>query len=922
MITYRLKIKNAYEAKNGLPAAIFGYPDGKSELVKVSGDFTEEELRKDYIVVNVSDYKSQSGYHKLLFTGELPTEETFGSCKNFCEFIKFSNADRIFDVLGFREAEKFYQKVIRDTNNYYKESAKIYCDEIEEEDKKEKIREFVKRFERSMTRIKERYSLEYAKYFFMSELDKLGVTDIEFKYNLMKKHKNAEALMEFINTIKEDVYVLLNEEMTNIKFVDDLALKTGVAPDSHNRISILCEYNLRKLGDSGCTWIELEWFIDRLKDLESDGFIAIQTSDFIINKDTFKDVLIDISNENNTFWIDSNKTRIASRKYYDLEFELYSLINDINTADNPKIPSRAIINTAIKTCEKQSGIKYTREQANAVKNTFNSNLALITGAAGTGKSTVAKAVTETYKAYNIICVALSGKAAIRIGETTNLTGKTMHSTLNSIDGDYIEADVIVIDEASMLGLDIVVKFFRKIKPGTTVLILGDASQLSPIGAGNVFYDLLKSKKINVNEITQVHRQALESNIIRFATDVRMQIPIQETLKKDLIYNDFKLLMKNTDTGISRAVTTEFKSLVQRYSVEDVIIVTPYKTKDNVNTLVINNRIQEHLIKNGNVDESSYRWITVDKSRDLKFKICVNDRVINTQNHYNALDLNGNKNAVMNGSLGTVVSITKNKVIIDFDFIGKLQFTGSMIDDLLLGYAISVHKSQGSQAKAVIYACPEKVGRLGCCEQIYTAVTRAQEICVVIGIKAGINQCILTKELATKKTLLREFLDGDGILGNDLRKFAEKYKPKKIKKKEKEPIEETNVVLDGQVTIEEVLPETEAAVDADVKLKKSKKTTSTKKKLPEKESIKKEKLRERYDKNNIRRKLSRRNENMLNEREQAKVNNIKVVQDMVAKGAKNKEIVEFTGLSKGTVSKYSKIDINIYIKTQIDKAKVK
>lgn len=918
MITYRLKIKNAYEPKNGLPAAIFGYPDGKSELVKVSGDFTEQELRKEYIVVNISDYKTPSGYHKLLFTGQLPNEETFQNLKRFCEFIEFSNSNRIFSFIGSREAEKFYKKVIQDISNSYEESVRTYCDEIGE-DKKEKIIEFAKRFKFAMTRTKERYSFEYARYYFISELDKLGLTDIEFKYNLMNKHKSAESLMKFIYTIKEDVYVLLNEEMTNIKFVDDLALKTGIAPDAHNRISVLCEYNLRKLGDGGCTWVELDWFIDRLKDLDSDGFIAIQTSDFIIDKDTFKDVLIDISNENNTFWIDSNKTRIASRKYYDLEFELYSLINDINAADNPKIPSRAIINTAIKTCEKASGIKYTREQANAVKNTFNSNLALITGAAGTGKSTVAKAVTETYKAYNIICVALSGKAAIRIGETTNLTGKTMHSTLNSIDGDYIEADVIVIDEASMLGLDIVVKFFRKIKPGTTVLLLGDSSQLSPIGSGNVFYDILKSKKINVNEITQVHRQALESNIIRFATDVRMQVPIQETLKKDLIYNDFKLLMKNTDTGISRAITTEFKSLVQRYSVEDVIIVTPYKTRDTVNTLVINNRIQEHLINSGAVDNSSYKWITVDKSRDLKFKICINDRVINTQNHYNALDSNGNKNAVMNGSLGTVVSITKNKVIIDFDFIGKLQFTGSMIEDLLLGYAISVHKSQGSQAKAVIYACPEKVGRLGCCEQIYTAVTRAQEICVVIGTKAGINQCILTKELATKKTLLREFLDGDGILGNDLRKFTEKYKPKNTKKKEKELIEETNVVLDGQVMIEEVLPETEVSVDTDVKLKK---TTSPKKKLPKKESIKKEKIRERYDKNNVRRKISRRNDNLLNEREQAKVNNMKIVQDMIKKGSKNKDIVAATGLTKGTVSKYSKINIEEYIKLQVEKAKIK
>lgn len=917
MITYKLKIKNAYEAKNNLPAAIFGYPIGRNELVKVSGDFTEEELRKDYIVVNVSDYKTPSGYHKLLYIGELPTEETF---KSFRSFINFANYTTDSKILKFDDIDEIYENIIKDRTNSLEESVKLYCVEKRENNKKNKIVTFVKENKTTLRKLKKIYNLEYAKYFFISELDKLGVTDIEFKWNLMKKYKTEEALIGFVNTIKEDVYVLLDEEMKNIRFVDDLALKTGIAPDSYNRIAILCEYNLRKLGDSGCTWIEIDWFIDRLKDLESDGFIAIETPDFIIDKDTFKDLLIDISNKNkNSFWIDSNRIRIASRKYYDLEFELYCLISDINSADNPKVPSKSIINTAIKACENASGIKYTNEQVDAVKNTFNSNLALITGAAGTGKSTVAKAVTEVYKSHNIICVALSGKAAIRIGETTNLPGKTMHSTLNSVDGDYIDADVIVIDEASMLGLDIVVKFFRKIKPGTTVLILGDASQLSPIGAGNVFYDLLKSKNINVNEITQVHRQALESNIIRFATDVRMQIPIEETLKKDLIYNDFKLLMKNTDTGISRAVTTEFKDLIQRYSVEDIIIVTPYKTRDTVNTLVINNRIQEHLIKNSIVNSSNYKWIDVDKSRDLKFKICVNDRVINTQNHYNALDLDGNKNAVMNGSLGTVVSITKNKVIIDFDFIGKLQFTGSMINDLLLGYAISVHKSQGSQSKAVIYACPEKVGRLGCCEQIYTAVTRAQEICVIIGTKDAINQCILTKELATKKTLLREFLDNNRVtIGTNLKDFAKKYKPKKIKKKEKELIQETNVVIDGQVTIEDISPETEVAVAVEVHGDgKPKIKSKYNKKLPKKEA---EKLRARYDKNNVRRKISRRNDNLLNEREQAKVDNIRAVQNLIKKGHKNKDIVEITGLTKGTISKYAAIDLDSYIKNRIKKIK--
>lgn len=910
VITYKLKIKNAYEAKNGLPAVIFGYPDGKSELVKVSGDFTEEELRETYITVNISDYKTPSGYHKLLFTGELPSEETFKDCRNF---VKFINYPGISKILKFNGIDEFYENVIKDTNNPLSKSMELYCDKISNVNTKKKILSFIRENVVELGEIKEIYNFEYAKYYFMTELDKLGLTDIEFKYNLMKKHKNAESLMKFIDTIKEDVYVLLNEEMTNIKFVDDLALKTNVSANSKKRIKIIGEYNLRKLGANGCSWVEFDYFLDRLKDNEYEGFIPIETADFKFDKNEIKLELMDIAKlYDDAFWISNDGTRIASRKYYDLEYKLYEIIKEIDLADNPKVPSVKIINTAIKACEKASGIKYTKEQSDAVKNTFKSNIAVIHGAAGTGKSTVAKAVVETYKDYDIKCVALSGKAALRIGETTGLQGKTMHSTLNSLENGYINADVIIIDECSMLGLDFFVEFFEKILAGTTVLILGDSAQLTPIGSGNVFSDLISSNKMNINEITQVHRQALESNIIRFATNVRMQIPIEETINKDIIKDDFRLLLKNSDVGISRAITKQYEELVSKYSIDDVIIVTPYKVRGSVNTFTINNRMQERLIDKGIVSSNKYRWVYIDKSRDIKFKICIGDRVINTKNNYNAIDSNNNKIPVMNGALGTVKAIGKGKMVVDFDFIGRVELVGGMIDDLLLGYAISVHKSQGSQAKAVIYACPENVGRLGCCEQIYTAVTRAQEICVVIGTKRGINQCILTKELATKKTLLREFLDNSGVLENNLKCFADKYKPKRAKKKEKEPVEETDIILPGQISVEEVLPETEVATDVEVHVDiKSKK-----------EASKEQKLRERYDKNNARRKLGRRNINLLNEREQSKVNNMRIVQDMMNKGAKNKEIVEFTGLSKGTVSKYSKIDINIYIKTQIDKAKVK
>lgn len=912
MRTYKLKIDRAFESKNGIPAAIFGYSVREREQIKVSGDFTDEELREDYLTVNVTDHKSGSGYHYLLCTGELPTQETMSDYIKCCDYLK------VFGSLTLQKDKyinDIFTNVIKNIDiKDFNENIKIYS-------KRKNVMDYISSNKEILRELKERYIEEYPQMYAFNELSQMNL-DAEYIVKIIKKHK-GDKLIKFINLVKEDVYLLLDDEMKNILFVDDLALKSGVSANSKKRVKIICEYNLRKLGDAGCSWIEFDFFVDRLKDLSCEGFISLETSDFKIDKDAIKSELLDIAeNDKDAFWISDNKTRIASRKYCDLEYKLYQIITEINTADNNKVPSAKIINTAIKACEKASNIKYTKEQSDAVKNTFKSNIAIICGAAGTGKSTVAKAVVETYKAYKIKCVALSGKAALRIGETTGVEGKTMHSTLNAIESGekYIDADVIIIDEASMLGLDFFVEFLERVAPGATVLILGDSAQLTPIGSGNVFADMLASEKMNVNVITQVHRQALESNIIRFATDVRMQVPIEETIKKDIIESDFKLLLKNSDVGISRAVTKEYEELVGKYGVNDVIIVTPYKTRGSVNTFVINNRIQEKLIEKNAVDDSKFRWIYIDKSKDIKFKICVGDRVINIKNNYRALDEYGNKTAVMNGALGTVKSImNKGKVIVDFDGVGKLELIGTMIDDLLLGYAISVHKSQGSQAKGVIYACPEDIGRLGCCEQIYTAVTRAQDKCIVIGTKDAINQCILTKELATKKTLLKEFLDNGGaIVDTNLKDFVKKYKPKKSKKKEL--VEETIEVLPGQVTIDEVLPETEVAVEIEVHVDtKSTKTKKIKKnkKLPKKEA----KLRERYDKNNVRRKISRRNENLLNEREQAKVDNIRTVQDMLAQGRKNKDIVARTGLTKGTVSKYAKIDLEEYIKIQIEKANI-
>lgn len=184
---------------------------------------------------------------------------------------------------------------------------------------------------------------------------------------------------------------------------------------------------------------------------------------------------------------------------------------------------------------------------------------------------------------------------------------------------------------------------------------------------------------------------------------------------------------------------------------------------------LNNYIQYRLIKEGKITGEPQIELSLEDDIDLKFKIYKNDRVINIKNNYDRPTPNGDKVDIMNGALGTFIEKKKIKVaedkektifLIDFDGIGIVEFSATDMENIVLGYAITVHKSQGSQAKVVIYAHPAMCSpRLACSEMVYTAVTRAMKKAIIIGTRTSLNKAIKNKELNSKQTLLSEFLDG-------------------------------------------------------------------------------------------------------------------------------------------------------------------
>lgn len=849
----------------------------KYGTIIVNGNFSDYIKQYEKYTFTVSDYPNKYGNYKLIFEGRLPVEHTFATVGTFVDHAS-----------PFKETED-YEEFVEMRERFKLESLRNLWTLVTAEDYKEAIKfpdiQLIYKQHKNIVKIlRKSYKKTKSIYSFLQELYNMGVANTNTQYTILNNLKKDIDYVEVITTLKENPYLLMDMADMNIKAVDSIGIALGVKANDLRRISAITESNLRLFGESGKTWLTIEQYLKLLE--RSSLLYSYDTSLVSFNKQELVDML-EKTGGDDSYWIDSEKNRIASRKYFELEKQLHEILKSLDTSEATEIPE-SLINKAINSCQQRENITYLQEQKDAIKNCFKSNISVIAGAAGTGKSTVARAVVEVYRDRNIITTALSGKASQRIGETTGILGKTMHSIVGSLQDKYIPADLIIIDEASMLGLDIVLQFFKRIKVGTHIIILGDHCQLTVIGAGNFFADMLHSRIINVSVIEEVHRQALDSNIIKFATQVRHQVRINDVTSDVIKEKDFIMLLKKDDNEITANTINMFDLALKKYKIEDIMLVTPTR----LNAYNINNLIQNILKEKSIIKDKAAMELTLEDGDEYTYKIYPGDRVINVKNSYDVPSNGGGKLDIMNGALGTFIEKKKVRVskktfkeiyLIDFDGIGVAEYSKDDMYKILLGYCITVHKSQGSQAKLLIYSHPATCNpKLCCTEMVYTAVTRARDMAIVIGTRAGLNKAIETKELNSKQTLLQEFLDTD-------------YQEIDNKKPFEETIEEVN-----EVSIDENLKSFAEKYKPMKKNKDDKPSKETKA-----ENID-DKTRAKYDKNNAQKRAKRRNENGLLAKEQAKLEKVNLIKKLYNEGKTQKEIVEITGFTKGTVSRYLRL----------------
>lgn len=421
--------------------------------------------------------------------------------------------------------------------------------------------------------------------------------------------------------------------------------------------------------------------------------------------------------------------------------------------------------------EAEQGYQYTHEQRRAIRNILDSNVSILTGSSGCGKSSTLKPLIRIFHQAGISVAqcALSGRASSLLTEYTGLEGKTIHRLLG-YDPEReqfihnarnpLEADVVILDETSMVGEELFLSLISSIKDGGKLLLLGDTKQLPPISVGNVLGDCIRSGYVPTNTLTIVQRQALKSGIVSQAIRVCEGKSIVKTdfsgseIRGEL--NDFKLIARDDAALVHAQAVEEFKRLWNKgISADDIQIIVPVRSRGINSCRVFNSEIQ--ALVNG---APSPKAVTVDVfDNGLKFEVTYKpgDRILVLKNNYHARTLNGTETAIFNGNMGHIVDLDPDNMIIQLQDTSNIIIPRESWDNIGLAYAVTCHKCQGSQAPYVIVSLDYSGYSLLMREWLYTALTRAQKFCALVGQPKAINLATRVSNVKVKNTWLKDEL---------------------------------------------------------------------------------------------------------------------------------------------------------------------
>src|SRR5574344_1404594 len=592
------------------------------------------------------------------------------------------------------------------------------------------------RYESYVNAVKSHFQAIY----FLPVASEWGVEDWEQIEKLIKVYATPEDLREAFTNNPYHVY--RNDLGFSFKRTDRTVLsKKPEFIDSYERCEFGCLEIFKEMEDCGDTRVEA----DLMKEMAAE--LVPESAEH----------LDDVVKTSKYIYYDPDTGYSGLKKTYNYETNICNAImSRVNaTKDDSYTPMDWHDFTSV------DGFNCTEEQINFLKLICNEHVCMLRGYAGTGKSTVQKAVILMLEHYNksYVLLAPTGKAAARLRETTGREVYTIHMYLARIE-QMTTPDYIIIDEASMVGVELMSRLMSNICIWTNLAFICDEAQLASISCGNVIQDLIDSGKVKMAQLTKVFRYG-SSGLATIATDTRNGELGPRTASNQFL--DYKFISIDDDisnTEVLKKVLSVYEDLINKgYKQDDILVLCPFN-KTKVGTYAINNAIQAKF----NTHESK-TMPRIISSEDTTIEFKVGDKVINTVNNYRmetfidcdeGLVPSEKIIPVMNGDIGYVRWVGDEDMAVQFDT-GLAHITRSTVRNLLLGYCITVHKSQGSQAKAVIFISTKMHRKMLTRNLLYVADTRAQEELIEIGQDVYIEEALDTVEQNDRDTWLKDLI---------------------------------------------------------------------------------------------------------------------------------------------------------------------
>lgn len=601
----------------------------------------------------------------------------------------------------------------------------------------------------------------------MKELSEYGLTEALLR-RIVNHYKSSDIAVEII---QNKPYKLIEVNGVGWHKCDEIAMKGGLKPDSPERIGTYILYYLQERANEGYSYIPAD------ANTEIENGIVSKTQKPI----NFIDTMIeffgdDISDEalkggldyvNDQLWFSDDRKFIGLKRIYDLEMSVAENLIRIRDGENDFKYSNW--KDIIKQKEIDQGWEYNEQQIEGIKAVLENQVVVITGKAGTGKSSIVDAMIAVLQGYSYAQTALSGRAAARMAEITHEEGYTIHRLLGFPKGDRdhggfvfhednkLPRDIIILDEVSMVDGELFNRLVKAIKTGSKLIMLGDTGQLECIGCMNIAADLIASKEIVSIELSQIHRQAANSGIITESIKAREGIQL---IEKDWIGTEVRGKLNDLVLDCFSDKSNTFYKVMQHASSEledgtdimDLMVIAPsYKNESGVDNL---NAALQSLY---NPDSPEKKEVFVQKSSKA-WILREGDKIINVQNDYYAK--NKFTAGIFNGNIGVVknIDIDANTIAVDFqDIPGIMILPKKNWKDLELGYAITCHKAQGSQCKKVIvgldFGSFIQLSR----EWVYTAMTRAIDKCYMVAQNNALRYAVSKNSISVKRTHLVKLL---------------------------------------------------------------------------------------------------------------------------------------------------------------------